>query len=141
MKNKTTYPYRLSHIKFDNNHILVFLNEEKATHILPAIGDDKATEVDGYAYAQPDWYAGPETDGGVMIEATAFTKDGIVPGLIHAHPEYAGNGENKIHSLAVKLQITTDEAERSKIIEQLQAFDAHRSWAYQTAEELLAREV
>ena len=142
MKNRTTYPSRMAHIKFDATHILVFLNEEKAKHKPVSPGTEGETpEIDGYAYAQPYWYAGPETDGAVMIEAQEFTKDGIVPGLIHAHPEYAGDGENKIHSLALKLQITTDQTEREAITQQLQAFDAHRTWAYETAEELLARTV
>lgn len=141
MKNRTTYPYRLSYIKYDDSHILVFLNEEPAKHVTPEAVDGEAREIDGYAYAQPDWYEGPSGDGGVLIEATAFTKDAIVPGLIHAHPEYAGNGESKVHSLALKLQISTDEAERAALTEQLHAFDAHRTWAYETAEELLARTV
>lgn len=143
MKNKTTYPCRMAYIKYDATRILVFLNEEKTAHKAANSGmeGEEHPIIDGYAYSQPDWYTGPENDGGTLIEAKEFTKDGIVPGLIHAHPEYAGDGENKVHSLAVKLQITTDAAERETIIEQLRAFDAHRTWAYQTAEELLARTV
>ena len=68
----------MAHIKFDATHILVFLNEEKAKHKPVSPGTEGETpEIDGYAYAQPDWYAGPETDGAVMIEAQEFTKDGI----------------------------------------------------------------
>lgn len=59
-------PQRQSYMKYDNEHYLLFLNEQKAEQI-----NEVGEKIKGYTYT------GPRQDGSTLIEATGVTQENI----------------------------------------------------------------
>ena len=59
-------PHRQSYMKYDNNHYLLFLNEQEAEQI-----NEEGEKIKGYTYT------GPRQDGSTLIEATGVTQENI----------------------------------------------------------------
>ena len=68
---------RKKHIKYDDNHYLLYLNEEVLENYTPeTMQGGTAQPTTAYAYT------GDFEDGGTMIEATEATYDAFVSGLV-----------------------------------------------------------
>lgn len=59
-------PHRQSYMKYDNEHYIIFLNEQEAEQT-NEVGD----KIKGYTYT------GPRIDGSTLIEATGVTQENI----------------------------------------------------------------
>lgn len=59
-------PHRQSYMKYDNNHYLLFLNEQEAEQT-----NEIGEKIKGYTYT------GPRQDGSTLIEATGVTQENI----------------------------------------------------------------
>lgn len=77
MKREIYYS-KMSFNKYDDNHYIVYLNEEVIENYVPETFEgDKAPEPQT-VYA----YTGTEEDGGTLIEANSATYDEFVSGLV-----------------------------------------------------------
>lgn len=74
--NKNYYPTQKTFVKYDDEHFLLYLNEEIVEDYLPENAEDGAVPFTAYAY----W--GTEPDGSTKIKATEATYPQFVSGLI-----------------------------------------------------------
>lgn len=58
--------HRQSYMKYDNNHYILFLNEQEAEQT-----NEEGEKIKGYTYT------GPRQDGSTLIEATGVTPENI----------------------------------------------------------------
>lgn len=72
------YTDRKTYNQFDNNHFLLYLNEEVIEDYTPEVRDGESMLESCTAYA----YTGSEKDGGTLIEAQEATYDAFVSGLV-----------------------------------------------------------
>ena len=114
-------PHRQSYMKYDNNHYLLFLQEQEAEQT-----NEQGEKIKGYAYT------GTRQDGSTLIEATGVTAENIrgkfIAGLLGL--EYSIDDQIAI------LANGEDSEEHSK---ELANFMKLRDEAKKDVDELLAR--
>ena len=114
-------PNRQSYMKYDNNHYLLFLNEQEAEQT-----NEIGEKIKGYTYT------GPRQDGSTIIEATGLTPENIrgkfIAGILGL--------EYSIDDQIALLANGQDSEEHS---EELAAFARARSEAKKVVDELLSR--
>lgn len=76
--NRAIYLDRRKFDKFDDNHFIVYLNEETIPEYVPEVMEGQPEQEPCTAYA----YSGSEKDGGTIIEATSAQYDDFVAGLV-----------------------------------------------------------
>lgn len=76
--NRAIYLDRRKFDKFDDNHFIVYLNEETIPEYVPEVMEGQPEPEPCMAYA----YSGSEKDGGTIIEATSAQYDDFVAGLV-----------------------------------------------------------
>lgn len=76
--NRAIYLDRRKFDKFDDNHFIVYLNEETILEYVPEVMEGQPESEPCTAYA----YSGSEKDGGTIIEATSAQYDDFVAGLV-----------------------------------------------------------
>lgn len=76
--NKAIYLDRRKFDKFDDNHFIVYLNEETIPEYVPEVMEGQPEPEPCTAYA----YSGSEKDGGTIIESTSAQYDDFVAGLV-----------------------------------------------------------
>lgn len=76
--NRAIYLDRRKFEKFDDNHFIVYLNEETISEYVPEVMEGQPEPEPCTAYA----YSGSEKDGGTIIEATSAQYDDFVAGLV-----------------------------------------------------------
>lgn len=119
--NTAFNPARQNYVKYDDNHYLLFLNEQSAEQ-----EDEFSGKISGYTYT------GTMPDGSTLIEATGVTAENMrgkfIAGLI-------GTKYSKDDQIAL-LANGEDSEEHS---EELAAFARARSEAKKNVDELLSR--
>lgn len=119
--NTSFNPQRQSYMKYDNNHYLLFLQEQEAEQT-----NEIGEKIKGYIYT------GPRQDGSTLIEATEVTPKNIrgkfITGLLGL--------EYSIDDQIALLANGQDSEEHS---EELAAFARARSEAKKAVDELLSR--
>lgn len=75
---KATYLDRKKYEKYDDQHFIVYLNEEVIPDYVPEVMDRQEAPEPCTAYS----YEGSEKDGGTIIEATSAQYDDFVAGLV-----------------------------------------------------------
>ena len=73
---KEYYPTRKTFVKYDDEHYLLYLNEEIVDDYLPENAEEGTVPITAYAYS------GTEGDGSTKIKATDATYAQFVSGLI-----------------------------------------------------------
>lgn len=73
---KVYYPAKKTFVKFDDEHFLLYLNEEIKENYLPENAEPDAEPFTAYGYS------GTEEDGSTKIKATEATYEQFVSGLI-----------------------------------------------------------
>ena len=120
--NTAFNPARQNYVKYDDNHYLLFLNEQEAEQT-----NENGDKVKGYTYT------GTRTDGSTLIEATDVTAENMrskfIAGLI-------GIEYSKDDQIAL-LANGEDTAEHA---EELEKFKAVRAAAKKAVDEMLKRE-
>lgn len=76
--NRAIYLDRRKFDKFDDNHFIVYLNEETIPEYVPEVMEGQPEPEPCTAYA----YSGSEKGGGTIIEATSAQYDDFVAGLV-----------------------------------------------------------
>ena len=115
-------PHRQSYMKYDNEHYILFLNEQEAEQT-NEVGD----KVKGYTYT------GPRQDGSTLIEATGVNKENIrgkfIAGLLGLD-----------YSIDDQIAILANGEDSEQHSEELAAFHRARREAKRAVDELLSRE-
>ena len=81
MNHTVTYTERKKFVKYDESHVLLYLNEQAGEVTNPETGES----VPGFAYT------GDQPDGGTLIEATGVTDEAQIATLANGKdtPEHA----------------------------------------------------
>ena len=88
MNKRVVYLERKSYVRFDENHCLVYLNEEVLDKYVPEDAPKGFKPCTAYAYS------GPESDGGTLIDCKEVTRDELINGIIRS--EYSQTAEDAI---------------------------------------------
>lgn len=120
--NTATYTERKKFVKYDENHVLLYLNEQ------PGEVTDQETgkSVPGFSYT------GDQSDGGTLIEAAGVTdenrRDKFVAGLIGFH-----------YDIDAQIATLANGADTPEHAAELAQFSALRAQCKDEVDELLAR--
>lgn len=97
---KATYTERRTLLRYDDSHVLVYLNEETIDDYVSESATTEATDeaetpkpVTGYCYT------GDMPDGGTLIEATSTDRDTLINGIIRSRYSQTGEDAIKTHQL------------------------------------------
>lgn len=126
--NKKYYLLRMSYVKYDDNHYLLYLNEKRVDDYHPdnageSAGDDQTVT----AYS----YEGDEPDGSTKIEAKSANYKDFVTGIVRM--KYSQNDVE-----AILCNHGDGNAEHAKEYDDFQAW---REQAKQWANEILDRDI
>lgn len=120
--NTAFNPARQNYVKYDDNHYLLFLNEQEAEQT-----NENGDKVKGYTYT------GTRTDGSTLIEATDVTAENMrskfIAGLIGT--EYTKDDQ---------IALLANGEDTAAHAEELEKFKAVRAAAKKAVDELLKRE-
>ena len=94
---KVYYPAKKTFVKFDDEHFLLYLNEEIKENYLPENAEEDAVPFTAYAYS------GTEPDGSTKIKATEATYPQFVSGLIRT--QYSADA---VEAILLNAQSTFD---------------------------------
>ena len=121
---KVSYIGRKNFVKFDDEHYLLYLNEEQAEVKNEETGDI----MQGYAYT------GSQPDGGTLVEAKDVTDDNrrakFVAGLIDTE-----------YDIDSQIAILANGNDTDQHAQELKDFEDNRRVVKETIDELLAREL
>lgn len=124
--NRAIYLDRRKFDKFDDNHFIVYLNEETIPEYVPEVMDGQSEPEPCTAYA----YSGSEKDGGTIIEATSAQYDDFVAGLVRLK-----FSQNQVEAILCNQGDGDDEH-----LAEYNALQLYRKDCKTIAAELLARE-
>lgn len=124
--NKAIYLDRRKFDKFDDNHFIVYLNEETIPEYVPEVMEGQPEPEPCTAYA----YSGSEKDGGTIIEATSAQYDEFVAGLVRLR-----FSQNQVEAILCNQGDGNDEH-----LAEYNALQLYRKDCKTIAAELLARE-
>jgi len=135
---KVYYLARKSFVKFDDNHYLLYLGEQRVDNYHPetATGSSDTSEQpedeeDASEGVTAFCYEGDEPDGSTMIQASAATYDDFTAGLVRTR-----YSQNQVEAILAN-RGDGDETHEAE-------FEAYQSWrkeSKQIAKEVLSREV
>ena len=121
--NTAFNPARQNYVKYDDNHYLLFLNEQEAEQT-----NENGDKVKGYTYT------GTRTDGSTLIEAANVTEANMrskfIAGLIGT--EYTKDDQ---------IALLANGEDTNEHAEELAVFNANRKLIKKTVDELLARNI
>ncbi len=121
--NTVFNPARQNFVKFDDNHYLLFLNEQEAEQT-----NEQGDTVKGYTYT------GEQADGSTMIEASDVNDQNrrgkFIAGLIGIE-----------YSIDDQIALLANGEDTNKHAEELTAFNAARKGAKKLVDDLLARNI
>lgn len=78
MKTRAIYTERKTFVKYDDNHYLLYLDEEVLEDYVPESHEGDPVPEPRTAYA----YTGSFKDGGTLVESASASYDSLVSGLI-----------------------------------------------------------
>lgn len=121
---KVSYIGRKNFVKFDDEHYLLYLNEEQAE-----VKNEETDDImQGYAYT------GSQPDGGTLVEAKDVTDDNrrakFVAGLIGTE-----------YDIDSQIAILANGNDTDQHAQELKDFEDNRRVVKETIDELLAREL
>lgn len=123
--NRAIYLDRRKFDKFDDNHFIVYLNEETIPEYVPEVMEGQPEPEPCTAYA----YSGSEKDGGTIIEATSAQYDDFVAGLVRLK-----FSQNQVEAILCNQGDGNDEH-----LAEYNALQSYRKDCKAVAAELLAR--
>lgn len=114
-------PHRQSYMKYDNEHYLLFLQEQEAEQT-----NEQGEKMKGYTYT------GPRQDGSTLIEAIGVTQENIrgkfIAGLLGLE-----------YSLDDQIALLANGEDSEEHSEELSSFARARSEAKKAVDDLLSR--
>ena len=121
------YLERKTFLKYDDEHYLVYLNEETVPDFVPeTMGGEHPEPAIGYAYT------GNMPDGGTLIEAKASDRDSLINGIIRSR--YSQSQEDAIKTHQIQLFRNPDIEKTQEYDEEWTSFDLFREFAKNTVD-------
>ncbi len=111
--NTVIYPSKRSYIRYDDNHFLLYLNEEVIEDYLPEDAEEGVEPATVYSYT------GSSTDGGTLISAKVDTYEAFVSGLVRSR-----YSSDQVEAIILNLQSNDPE----RIDEFRQEMDDLNNW-------------
>lgn len=111
--NTVIYPAKRSYIRYDDNHFLLYLNEEVIEDYLPEDAEEGVEPATVYSYT------GSSTDGGTLISAKIDTYEAFVSGLVRSR-----YSSDQVEAIILNLQSNDPE----RIDEFRQEMDDLNNW-------------
>ena len=121
---KVSYIGRKNFVKFDDEHYLLYLNEEQAEVKNEETGDI----MQGYAYT------GSQPDGGTLVEAKDVTDD-------HRRAKFVAGRFGTEYDIDSQIAILANGNDTDQHAQELKDFEDNRRVVKETIDELLAREL
>ena len=111
--NTAIYPKQKTFNRYDDDHFLLYLNEEIIDNYVPEDAEEGTNPITAYQYS------GTFPDGGTLIEAKNETYDNFVSGLIRTR--YSAD---QVEAILINIQSNNPErmAEFENELNQLNAF-------------------
>jgi hypothetical protein len=111
--NTAIYPKQKTFNRYDDDHFLLYLNEEIIDNYLPEDAEESTNPITAYQYS------GTFPDGGTLIEAKNETYDNFVSGLIRTR--YSAD---EVEAILLNIQSNNPErmSEFENELNQLNAF-------------------
>lgn len=130
---KVYYLARKSFVKFDDNHYLLYIGEQRVDNYHPETspGTSEQSEDADSEGVTAFCYEGDEPDGSTKIQASAATYDDFTAGLVRTR-----YSQNQVEAILAN-RGDGDETHEAE-------FEAYQSWrkeAKEIAKEILSREV
>jgi hypothetical protein len=111
--NRVIYPQRRTYVKYDDNHYLVYINEEVLKDFVP---EDAPESKPSTHYA----YSGTDEDGGTLITANDATYEKFVSGLIRSR--YSAD---EVEAILLN-SVSTDKERKAKALQKLEELNSFR---------------
>lgn len=128
--NKRVYTSRKSFSRYDEKHVIAYLNEEKVENYKPENATGDVTPVTAYAYT------GTCADGGTMLEAESDDRDTLIDALLRTR--YSLSEEEAIKTHQIMLIQDPDCAKAEEYSSEWAAFLIERRYAIDTVDSWLA---
>lgn len=129
---KKVYLSRKSYVRFDDDHFLLYIGEQKVENYHPETSGTSDTESEASDSGKTAFsYEGDEADGSTKIKAMSATYGDFTAGLVRT--KYS---QNQVEAILAN----RGDGDKSHEAE----FDAYQAWriqAKQIAQEVLAREL
>ena len=129
---KKVYLSRKSYVRFDDDHLLLYIGEQKVENYHPETSGTSDTESEASDSGKTAFsYEGDEADGSTKIKAKSATYGDFTAGLVRT--KYS---QNQVEAILAN----RGDGDKSHEAE----FDAYQAWriqAKQIAQEVLAREL
>lgn len=104
--NKMYYTEKKTFLKYDDEHFIVYLNEEVVeNYVQPSIMGESNEPITAYAYT------GPMPDGGTLIQCTSPDRDSLINGIIRSRYSQTEEDAIKTHQILVLQDAAGSKAE------------------------------
>lgn len=128
---KKVYLSRKSFVKYDENHYLLYINEQKVENYHPEATGPSASDTEDTEGITAFSYDGTEDDGSTKIQAKAATYDDFTAGLVRTR-----YSQNQVEAILANRGDGDSDHDA-----EFEAYQAWRKEAKEIAKEILAREV
>lgn len=128
---RSIYLERMSFSRYDDRHVIAYLNEEEVADYVPEDAPEDFAPVMAYAYT------GTEDDGGTLIEAADDSRDSLVNGIIRTR--YSQTEEDAIKTHQIIRLSEPDNAKSSDYEAEWSEFNGFRTLAITTVDSWLDR--
>ena len=91
--NKNVYPLPKTFSRYDNERVMVYLNEQKVEGYVPDNAPEGTKPISGYTYT------GTEPDGGTLIYAMDESRDELINGIIRSRYSQTEEDAIKTHQI------------------------------------------
>lgn len=126
---RSIYLERMSFSRYDDRHVIAYLNEEEVADYVPEDAPKDFAPVMAYAYT------GTESDGGTLIEAADDSRDSLVNGIIRTR--YSQTEEDAIKTHQIIRLSEPDNAKSSDYETEWSEFNGFRTLAISTVDSWL----
>ena len=126
---RSIYLERMSFSRYDDRHVIAYLNEEEVADYVPEDAPEDFAPVMAYAYT------GTESDGGTLIEAAYDSRASLVNGIIRTR--YSQTEEDAIKTHQIIRLSEPDNAKSSDYETEWSEFNGFRTLAISTVDSWL----
>lgn len=124
--NKRVYTNRKSFSRFDEKHIIAYLNEEVIENYKPEDVSEDFSPLTAYAYT------GTEADGGTLLEAESYDRNTLVNALLRTRYSLTEEEAIKTHQILLMQNPDCEKAEEYK--NEWDVFLVEREYAISTVD-------
>lgn len=129
MTMKKTYYRRRSFERYDDRHIMMYLNEEIVPDYVPEESEEESAVAPQTAYC----YEGMEKDGGTLVECAGTDRDSLINAIIRSKYSQSEEDAVKTHQI-IKLTENLDSERLTEYTSEWNEFNERRDMAKRTVD-------